>query len=364
MRGCEKMCTFAKISKKTIDDYWEARFLHDAINKAINKAKTLGFTEENCQPLIIEKLKIAKDYKDCTQEMIDSCISSNIIRINEDWYGIICMAGKKPTMIVYPLHQERINEIYVDFSFDKAKSREDYTQFVKDNMNHEVLNDYKNKVFRKQDEILNKFFNCTDHLDKNGKTFLITSHCIQRWDERIEKGDGRFQNEKRAEIVNRLMKSFKNAKFVYTSDSIGSNFYLDKNNMIFYAVSDDNIILTLWKNEYGFSDTKINNITTMLQLEYIKGCQNKLEKLRKKYDKVISSKEQEKEILLTNIELVNKKIEELLKQKEDLTAQKKALSDNIIQDKNVVFEHERKLKYEESLIFKNHKMVGECEKEM
>src|SRR5574344_1515876 len=125
MRGCEKMCTFAKISKKTKDDYWEARFLHDAINKAINKAKTLGFTEENCQPLIIEKLKIAKDYKDCTQEMIDSCISSNIIRINEDWYGIICMAGKKPTMIVYPLHQERINEIYVDFSFDKAKSRED-----------------------------------------------------------------------------------------------------------------------------------------------------------------------------------------------------------------------------------------------
>jgi hypothetical protein len=45
------MCTFAKISKKTIDDYWEARFLHDAINKAINKAMPIDTMEEK----VIEK---------------------------------------------------------------------------------------------------------------------------------------------------------------------------------------------------------------------------------------------------------------------------------------------------------------------
>lgn len=353
------MCKFAKISSKTLEDFWEARFLHDAINKAINKAKLLGFTEANCQPLIIEKLKVAKDFKDSTQEILDSCMNSNLVKFNESWYGIVCMIGKKASLMVCPLHPEHLDEIYIDFSSDKAKLKEEHSQFIKDNMNREVLDDYKNKIVRKQDEILNKFFDCTDHLIKEKQKFLITSHCIQRWDERIKHGNGKFKNDKRKGIVNSIIKSFLKAKFVYSSESIGSNFYLDKDNMVFYAVSDDNIILTLWKNDYGFTDEKINNITTMLQLKYITECQKKLYKAKHKVENVILEKKNRKCDLDLDISTLDGQIEALNKQKQLMIEEKNKISQEIANNEDIVFEYQRQLQHEESLIFKSHKTVNE-----
>ena len=351
------MTRFAKIPQDKLDSFFEIRLIHDATNKALTRAKSLGFTESNCQPLIIEKLKTMRTFKEAQQEIINSCVSTNLIKFNNDWYGILNVVNKKTELVVCPFLSVNMDSIFVDLFCEKPKTRDEFSKFIKENMNHEALNEYKNLLIRKQDEILNKFFDCTDHLMKNGTKFLITSHCLKRWDERINLGNGRFDNDKRNVIVKDLIRSFKRSKFVYSSDSIGSNFYLDKAKMIFFAVSDDNIILTLWKNSYGFSDDKINDMTTLMQLEYICKCQKNIQKYANRVQLKNQKQDLEKEELARKIDQVKEDMSKLQRQLQSLEDKSNFISQEIANRNNEFSKKKKDLKHEESLIFKQHEIV-------
>lgn len=347
------MCTYqySKIKKDKLDNFMKIRFEYDSINKSIITAKQLGFTESDCYPLITDKLKILKQYKDLKNELIDLCIQCNLIKFEDSWLGIVCLSKNKKDLLVYPLYDKSIQNIIVDFTHERIQQRDECSKFVNKHINYEKLDEYKNKVLRRRDEILNSFFDCTNSLLKNNKQYMLTSHCIRRWNERIENSNEKVNNENREQIVISLSNSFKKAKLVYSGNVPETNFYLDYDLMIFYAVSKDNIILTLWKNNYGFSSEKINTISTLMQLDCVKHHKVKYKAIESKINEKNNIYKENHQVLCNEIEKTQKYLDELCEKRNHLLS--------LINENNDILSAAFvELSNEERLLFKPHGQVN------
>ena len=340
--------------------FLKAKLNFDSIERALSHARALQFTDQDCHMLVVERIKYMKEYQSLKDNMINSCTNSNIIQLNDNWFGILC---KKNELIVQPLKKDHIPEITIDFVTNKAKPKEEYSKFVEDNTNSDELNKYNNKVLRKADELLNQFFNCENSIIKNGTTYLLTAHCIKRWEERINNSNDKITISNRDKIVNDLSCSFKNSIEVYSTvtESFETKFFLNFSDMIFFAVSEDNVILSLWKNSFGFSDENINKKATLMQLMHIKEIAKNYKNMNEKHSSFVVGKKDNLEKINSQILDIDKQISSLTEAKNNLQEQHENIKLEINTSRKALKEMLKKLKKEESLIFKQHKMLNEDE---
>ena len=233
------------------EDFMNARLKYDAVQKAIKKAEILRLSPIECQPLFAEKYKLQDDFKTKKEKVIAAQIN-NIVNLNDGWYGILYKNGKKTEMLVSPLNSEHLDSIKIDFTTDRLKERDEYTQFVNDNFNQTILNKYMNKVQRKADEYLKQFFDCQDTIRKNDKTYFLTYHCIKRWNERVNNSNDKFDVNQRQEIVSNIESSFKKSNCVYYMEETETEYYLNQEDMVLFVITNDDVIATLWVNNFGF----------------------------------------------------------------------------------------------------------------
>jgi len=351
------MASYAKIDKKLKEQFWTARQNSDAISKTLSKAKSYGLTELECQPIIIKRFEIEKEFQDLKNQIIEECVISNVVDFENGWYGILTYEKSKTNLMVVPLKDVEIEGLFVDFNTGMAKTRNEYSQLIANKLDNETLFTYKNQILRRQDEFLKEFFGCENEIQYEGQVYKLTSHCIRRWKERISQTESDINLDNRNQIVEEITTSFKNSKLEYIGDNCNERFFLDKNLMVFFVVSEDNVIMSLWRNTYGFPHEDIDAASTLLVLERIKQtkekflqynvvCSDKIAHLKSK----ISDKENE-------INEVNDYIQNLLNKKnvmeEELADLKKQIADI---NEQVEKQHEQ-LKYEEGFLFKSHKVI-------
>ena len=346
-----------------LDDTMDCKLKNDSINKALVHAKALQFTDSDCMPLTMEKMKLVQEYLELKDKVMNSCVNTNIIKFNEFWFGILCKKNNKNELIVKPLNEEYVNSIKIDFVSNKVKSKDEYDPFIDANLNQEEHKRYVHKVLRQADEYLKQFFKCENTVNKNGNVFYITSHCIKRWEERVNNNNYKANRDKRVSIVDDLSQSFVHSIEVYSSisDNITTRFFLNINDMVFFAVTVDNVILTLWKNSFGFSDDAINAQATIMQLEYVKKLSEEFKKLKEEHCAFIIWKKNDLEIVTDNINNLQNQIEELNVRKNELESKAEGLKNEINESRKTLKEFNKKLKKEESLIFKQHKILKDEE---
>ena len=264
-------------------------------------------------------------------------------------------------MIVQPLLDTNIESISVDLLTEKIKTKDEYEKFIEENVNVDEMRKYSITILRKADEYLNKFFDCKNSIKKDGKTYLLTAHCIKRWEERINNSNKKITTANRKLIVNELARAFQNSVEVYSNknENFITRFFFNFKEIIFFAVSGDNIILSLWKNSYGFSDDKINAKATVMQLEHVRKIADDYKKMNDKHFHFVKNKKDVLENLNDKIVDLSSQIKLLEKQKEEYLE----TCDNIKAEINVsrkkLKEKLKVLKKEESLIFKQHRMIND-----
>lgn len=349
---------FTKIPTKDLQSFMESRKMQDAINKALSKAKSYGMSEQECQPLIIQKLKIVNEFKQNKNYIISCCIDSNLVDFGNNWYGIVCSNGKQNDLIVHPLVSNTLNQIYVDFVSERIKKKEEYDSFIKANTDFGTLDEYKNEILRLRDKLIFDFFNCADSITKDNKEYKLTSHCMRRWRERIEPHIETMNVENHELVVDGITKSFQRSEFVYLGDDENCKFFLDKEEMIFFVVSMDNIIMSLWRNDFGFTDKKINAVATLMQLENVQKLRNEYEDYKFNKWLEIDYMKSERSYISSDIDEINRQIEELTKQRTSLREKDEEIRNNITSIQNDVNEKHVALLHEESFIFKSHKVVA------
>ena len=347
------------IDDKMLDKFFTAKFNFDSIEKALSHARALQYTDQDCQMLIIERIKYMKEYQSLKDQIINGCVSNNIVRINDNWFGILCRRSNKNELLVHPLYDTNIPSITLDFSSSKAKYKDEYDKFIEDNTNNEELAKYTNKVSRKADELLNQFFDCENSVVKNGVTFYLTAHCIQRWAQRINGVEQKITLKNRDKIVNELSKSFQQSIEVYSSinENFITRFFLNFKDMIFFAVSSDHVILSLWKNSFGFSDDNINAQATIMQLQYIKKIAEEYQSMYLKHSNYVMQKKNELEALNQEMKNLETQIMALQQQQSKYQESHESIKMEINSNRKLLKEMLKKLKREESLIFKQHRMI-------
>ena len=345
-----------------IKDFMESRFLYDAMTKAIARAKGYRLSATEYYPLSAELYKLSEDYK-TKKDLIIASQTTNVVDLGNGWIGLLYKKGKKTDICINPLTTNGIEDITIDFVTDRLQEKDEYDQFIHDHFNQEVLAKYKNDVLRKADEYLFQFFQYDDKINKNGTQYFLTLHCITRWDERINNGNGKIDANKRKDIVKDIVKSFVQSKLVYYKEETGSYYYLNYEDLILYVVTEDNIIATLWKNEFGFSSDEINRQITLLQLEKIQKTKNKFDKIKYKINKNISDCDREINDYQNKIKNIEKQINDLLEQKNDLIEQQNEVKDkNMLLKQNLNDEYQI-LQKEENFILKPHRLVTVDDKE-
>ena len=102
-----------------------------------------------------------------------------------------------------------------------------------------------------------------------GRQFVLSRHAVERWAERA------------AGLRVDLVRSFARARTVFTEAN--TEFLLDKEAMLFYAVADGNVV-TLWVNEYGLGPA-LDRTLTLRQLNLIKGRQREYSAAKRCFDR-------------------------------------------------------------------------------
>lgn len=356
----KKSTGLVDLDDTTLEKFLDCKLKTDGINKALVHAKALQFTDADCMPMTMEKMRLAQEFLELKDKIMNSCVNTNIIKFNEFWFGILCKKNNKNELIVKPLKEEAIDSIKIDFVSNKVKSKDEYDQFVENNLHQEEHKRYIHKVLRQADEYLKKFFECENTVNKNGNIFYITSHSIKRWEERVNNNNHyKANHNKRISIVDELSQSFAKSVEVYTSisDNIATRFFLNISDMVFFAVSTDNIILTLWRNSFGFSDDAINAQATIMQLEYVKQLSSEFKKMNEDHSAFIAWKKNDLEIVTNNVNELQNQIESLIEKKNEYEAKAEGLKNEINESRKTLKEFNKKLKKEESLIFKQHKSL-------
>ena len=339
------------------EDFMNARLKYDAVQKAIKKAEILRLSPIECQPLFAEKYKLQDDFKAKKEKVIAAQIN-NIVNLNDGWYGILYKNGKKTEMLVSPLNSEHLDSIKIDFTTDRLKERDEYTQFVNDNFNQTILNKYMNKVQRKADEYLKQFFDCQDTIRKNDKTYFLTYHCIKRWNERVNNSNDKFDVNQRKEIVSNIESSFKKSNCVYYMEETETEYYLNQEDMVLFVITNDDVIATLWVNNFGFSDKEINKVITLMQLQKIKSARDNYNIIKKEYNNDIQMLHEDEQIFANQLFDVNEQIKFLVKQRNELQDKKDEIQEKILKRRTELNKEYLKLQHEENIIFKPQKLVS------
>lgn len=265
---------------------------------------------------------------------------------------------KKTEMLVSPLNSEHLDSIKIDFTTDRLKERDEYTQFVNDNFNQTILNKYMNKVQRKADEYLKQFFDCQDTIRKNDKTYFLTYHCIKRWNERVNNSNDKFDVNQRKEIVSNIESSFKKSNCVYYMEETETEYYLNQEDMVLFVITNDDVIATLWVNNFGFSDKEINKVITLMQLQKIKSVRDNYNIIKKEYNNDIQMLHEDEQIFTNQLFDVNEQIKFLVKQRNELQNKKDEIQEKILKRRTELNKEYLKLQHEENIIFKPQKLVS------
>lgn len=346
-----------KPSEKEVTRFFEARIAKDAISKTLDKAKSLHLTESECQPIIFKRFQLEKDFFDLKQDLIaKSIINSNLIDFQNGWYGIIAQNKDKTELLVSPLTNINVDDFICDFNVGTVKSKQEYSNLMVGKIDSNALADYKTLVFRKQDEFLKEFFNCENKIIKNDEEFLLTSHCIRRWKERIVKNSDSMTMDLRKQFVEEISQSFKNAKFTYLGSG-GDKYFLDEDNMAFFVVTVDNVIATLWRNTYQFPTMEIDKVCTLMILSHLQKKKAEFEEFQKQENEKIDSlcvtiQNQQEEI-----DDIDRQISDLWAKKSDCVKKQEELKQQIKEYQDGINNVRNDLRKEESLLFKPHKVV-------
>lgn len=175
----------------------------------------------------------------------------------------------------------------------------------------------------------------------------ISKHAYLRWLERI--GVETEKTEKPA-VLQKIKEDFVSSDFIYHKERDDTFFFINRFSMTIFCLSSSNVILSLWRNDFGFCE-EINRSITTQQIIHL---HNMKDEVRKNISELQTEKQ--KNIVAMNnisdkiknlqeqIKMLNMQINEKEREQQVFLAQNDLISIKMRQ-------WDSKLKHEEGLIF-------------
>ena len=137
-----------------------------------------------------------------------------------------------------------------------------------------------------------------------------------------------------------------------------TEYYLNQEDMVLFVITNDDVIATLWVNNFGFSDKEINKVITLMQLQKIKSVRDNYNIIKKEYNNDIQMLHEDEQIFTNQLFDVNEQIKFLVKQRNELQNKKDEIQEKILKRRTELNKEYLKLQHEENIIFKPQKLVS------
>lgn len=342
------------------EELLKARVECTALNLALNNTKKMKLNIKDTSPLRIRKAKAEVTKKELEFKALSGLVTENIVLLKDNWYAIAYYLNKKNrknnirSLFITPIKSEyKIDDIKKKLAPLYKNNRNELqnpASILKGIMDNKKINKYKSEINKisllaleklmkkdSDEELSSKEF-ALENIQKDNKNFIITRHAYQRWCERIEKFQCdtdkktflKINNvETKKDIIPKITSAFKKSEKIYEKvDDDNIQYYLNKENMIFFCVKDNNLLITIWQNNFGFTN-EINTQITLMQLKHIQDMKLVYFENRKKNNEIIAEKN-------AKITVINSELEDLKQRKNEL-------------EKNILAKESTKLNYEQEI---------------
>ena len=331
------------VSDTIAQKFYELKLEHEALVEAISQFNKFRIDRKHKATLLTKKEQNLVELRKVQFEISQELVTTNIFKMKNNWFIIGQQKGKKRDFFLMGLKDEITKEEVEDVLQGKLVSNAGAK--LKNLRDKRKYTNHRKEISERAKEIL--FSLCEDKKLETFQTtdgfLFVTEHAFLRWEERVLKNKKKsLSKELKLQREQEIRKVFSRSKKVYFQERTGRTYFLDDETMILFCVQD-NTIISLWINEYGFSSEKINREITYMQLNYLKEIKGEIEKLKEQNNEKREKINKEKEEVLSTITSMEKELEEL-KRKTDALKHNIATSKNIINTKKM---EEDKLKKDE-----------------
>lgn len=342
------------ISNKTEQELFGLKTKLSAINLAIKNAQRLKFDRSKISSLYSMKANVIAEKKKKEFEALSELVTKDVTLLSNGWMAIAYFKGNKQTsrqLFLTPL-RDNISSSSVTNILNKNSSRLPH-EILRPFLDEQKLTVYRLQVNNRAIEILQSMIM---EENKENDREIITAHAFRRWCERIlnEVNSNTLNVDERKQVLQEIHKDFSKAILKYSQEETGKDFYLNENSMIIYCVKNHTII-SLWRNDFGFSFEDINIDITLKQFDFINKKKQEFKEGKVQIEDEIQSCNECIETYNNELEELKEeyqKLKEKIKQKEEDIESEKTKILNFNNKKNKLEENLRK---EEGILFKKFK---------
>ena len=265
------------ISENIGNQLFDAKLTLSAINLAIKNARNLNFDASKMARLISYKTKIYNDKKSLEFNALADLVTKDVDMLSNGWMAIAYYKDNNKRsarqLFLTPLKNMSVSEV-VDI-LNKNQNNISPQKLFKNYIDDQQINIYRLQVNNKAVSLLQSII-----MEDSKQEYeeIITAHAFKRWCERIlnNLNANTLSVSERKKVLQDIHKDFSSAKLKYSQQETSKDFYLNEESMIIYCVKK-NTIISIWKNDFGFSCNDINASITLKQFEYINQKQKNVE---------------------------------------------------------------------------------------
>ena len=343
------------ISENIGNQLFEAKLTLSAINLAMRNAKSLDFDSSKMARLTSYKTKIYNDKKALEFNALSELVTQDVDLLSNGWMAIAYYKDNNKNsarqLFLTPLKNISVSEA-IDV-LNKNQNNISPQKLFKNYIDEQQINIYRLQVNNKAVSLLQSII-----MEESKQQYkeIITAHAFKRWCERILNNldSNSLSISERKKVLQDIHKDFSSAKLKYSQKETSKDFYLNEDSMIIYCVKK-NTIISIWKNDFGFSCDDINASITLKQFEYINKKQNDVEEENNNLSTEISNIEE----TISNQKTILAQLKEelfLLKEKIEDKEQDIQLGQEQIKElKNKINQSKKDLMKEENILFKKFK---------
>ena len=317
------------ISEIVAERFYRLKLEHEAIVESMSQFSKYRITRNKKATLLTQKEQNLTELRKVKFEISQELVTTNIFKMKNNWFIIGQQKGKKRDFFLMGLKDEVTRDIVEDVF--QGKLITNAGEKLKQYRDKKKYGEYRKEVANRAKEILLGL--CEEKRLENSQTkdgfLFITEHAFLRWEERVVKEKKKtLTKELKTQREKEIREVFARAEKVYNQERTGRTYFLDKETMILFCVHD-NTIISLWINDYGFSNEKINHEITLMQLAYLNDIKNELAQLREGNEKKKEKIKEENNNMLDSINSIENQIksfeEQIKSLKEQISSTKKEI---------------------------------------
>lgn len=303
------------LGMKAVQDFIKVK----AYTIALRNTGIYGFQGPEVEAMVNEQLVLGRHYQEVLSSIRRELYYLNIVHLYDSWFAFqVIKANGKKTMVLKPLTSKGVENIKKDIKLCEELTGEEYSLIIQDDNNFDLeeISRIKAKQVSFSETLLEKHLGIKCRIIEGGQeglknNLVITWHALERWCQRsniieMEIQKLRTNPDSRNAVIEQVREAFLDARKMHRKDNV--NYYFDPKKQIHYIVID-NVLVTLYKNDFGFN-SKINSYITQNQYLYIKKLAKETNQSQSKLNRVLERLHKKKAYQEDRI----KKMEDLLNQ--------------------------------------------------